>query len=163
MPNESYWAIEEGGNQTPYSFARVFEFANGKFWNLNDIKAKSSFLNVRAFKTKKININQRFIDKSKNIEIMKSDFLRGTNWVEMNKKVTEIGNGWRLPTDDELKYISNVLEKNRLVGCYWVDDEDYKTSSYSSDYQKYHKVGNCNSKYLQAWQNLNVILVKDIL
>ncbi len=161
MPNTKYWTLNEDGNQFPYTFARFFEFGDGKFWYNNEFMKKSEFLNVRALRVRQVDISKTYLDRQIKLEIMKSDYIRGSDWIEMNKKIKDLGNGWRLPTADELKYIRNIMAVDELFGCYWVDDQDYKTSSYGQENENYHRVGNCNSKFLQSWQKINVRLVKD--
>ena len=44
-----------------------------------------------------------------NLEIAQNDFPRKLYWYDIEKALTDLGNGWRLPTKDEL----NLLYKNK--------------------------------------------------
>jgi hypothetical protein len=77
-----------------------------------------------------------------NIEIAQYDFPSFMNWEDAQKACSNLGDGWRLPTKDELNYLyvnqiaiggftnksywsSTVGDDERAVGQFFVLDGDY--------------------------------------
>ena len=67
-----------------------------------------------------------------NIEIAQYDFPEQMNWKDANKACAELGDGWRLPTKDEL----NTLYQNKNEIGNFSEDKQYwsSTLSWYSDY-----------------------------
>ena len=65
-----------------------------------------------------------------NLDIAQNDFPEEMDWDEAKKACTALGNGWRLPTKDELNLL--YLNKGKISGCpsckYWSSTE-YDSSS----------------------------------
>jgi hypothetical protein len=76
------------------------------------------------------------------IEVAQYDFPSFMNWVDATKACADLGDGWRLPTKDELKYLyvnkiaigeftnktywsSTVVDDETAVGQFFEGDGDY--------------------------------------
>jgi hypothetical protein len=76
------------------------------------------------------------------IEVAQYDFPIFMNWVDATKACADLGDGWRLPTKDELKYLyvnkiaigeftnksywsSTVVDNETAVGQFFILDGDY--------------------------------------
>jgi hypothetical protein len=76
------------------------------------------------------------------IEVAQYDFPSFMNWVDATKACADLGDGWRLPTKDELKYLyvnkiaigeftnksywsSTVVDNETAVGQFFILDGDY--------------------------------------
>ena len=78
-----------------------------------------------------------------NLEVAQYDFPNKMNWYEANKAFHKLGDGWRLPTKDEL----NTLYQNKIaIGGflnynYWSSTENDKYKAwyqrFTSGYQGY--------------------------
>jgi hypothetical protein len=64
-----------------------------------------------------------------NIEVAIKDFPKRMRWVEANSECEALGDGWRLPTKDELNLL--YLNKDRIGGFskgnYWSSTDTGKT------------------------------------
>ena len=65
-------------------------------------------------------------NKIENLEVMNKD-LGKMNWDDAMKEVAELGDGWRLPTKEECKYILHPNE-SKLLNLN-TSDGKYRTSS----------------------------------
>jgi hypothetical protein len=74
------------------------------------------------------------------LQVANQDFSNGMTWQEAKRACSELGSGWRLPTEEELKAIYKQLYKNGLgnfKGSYYWCSTDYyffSTAWYFSDY-----------------------------
>jgi hypothetical protein len=73
-------------------------------------------------------------NKIENLEVMNKD-LGEMNWDDAMKEVAELGDGWRLPTKEECKYIlhpneSKLLNLNSSDGEYWTSSEKGQERAY---------------------------------
>ena len=67
-----------------------------------------------------------------NIEVARNDFSNVQTWMDANRKCNGLGEGWRLPTKDELNRLYNNKDK---IGGFKdsVFDDVYWSSSESAD------------------------------
>lgn len=65
------------------------------------------------------------------IEIAQTDFPKTMNWIKAKKACASLGDGWRLPTIDELNQI--YLNKDKIGGF----DSDYSFYWSSSEFGEY--------------------------
>ena len=122
-----YWSISEKdfvGNYIAYAHRMGDPFNVGDFWF-----KKVEFL-VRAvrFNTGVAQTSEEIIGKPfkiDNIEVAQNDFRNKMNWDDAKKACAALGNGWRLPTKDEM----NILNQNSIYingfsyGSYWTSTE----------------------------------------
>jgi len=76
-----------------------------------------------------------------NIEIAQYDFPEQMNWKDANKACAELGDGWRLPTKDELNTLyQNKNEIGNFTGdVYWSSTE--VVNSYAFAWLQYFNGG----------------------
>jgi hypothetical protein len=105
----------------------------------------------------------KIIDENFNFEVASEDLPDKYNWYKAIEEVKKIGNGWRLPTKEELK----ILYKRKdgigdfASDYYWSSSE---VNSYYAWYQ-YFNIGYqyyYYNKYLKYF-NFRVRAVRDIL
>ena len=65
------------------------------------------------------------------LEVAQNDFPREMNWNEANKACEALGNGWRLPTKDEL----NILYQNKDKIGGFASASYWSSSEYVIDYE----------------------------
>lgn len=134
--NDYYWSSSEAGFNLKWS-------QNLKSHDLQTLSIGRVFPHyVRAVRTFKIDpdslkkvrqeeFNKTIIGKSikiSNYEVAEYDFPKdGMNWDDANKACKALGEGWRLPTIDELKFL--YLNKNEIRGF---GDRSYWSSTQSS-------------------------------
>ena len=68
--------------------------------------------------------------KLNSIEIAQFDLPGEVTWYNDKRECKELGNGWRLPTKDELE---NMFNNKDLIGNFF-NVNYWSSSSYSSDY-----------------------------
>lgn len=73
--------------------------------------------------------------KIENLEVAQYDFLNMMKWWEAKAECAKLGNGWRLPTKDEL----NILYENKdkiggFAGSYWSSTEDYNGYAWNQNF-----------------------------
>lgn len=72
-------------------------------------------------------------EKNQTIEIYEKDFSEQLNWHDANSYCNKLGNGWRLPTIEELKlmFINKDELKFAQYGycCYWSEENINSESS----------------------------------
>ena len=88
--------------------------------------------------------------KIANIEVAQYDFPEKMKWDEAKAAVTKLGDGWGLPTKDEL----NVLYQNKdkiggfASSTYWSSTEnDYNFAWFQYFYNGFQNYGNKNGTY----------------
>ena len=77
-----------------------------------------------------LNIGKPF--KISNLEVVQKDFPNVMNWNDAKEACTELGDGWRLPTKDELNQLYN---KKNKIDCfknysYWSSTEQVTDNGY---------------------------------
>lgn len=64
--------------------------------------------------------------KISNLEVVQKDFPNVMNWNDAKEACTELGDGWRLPTKDELNILFNNKDKiGGFAGGYYWSSNDY--------------------------------------
>ena len=91
-----------------------------------------------------------------NFEVAQNDFTKKMNWYYAKKACADLGNGWRLPTKDEL----NLLYKNKdKIGgfadnVYWSSSNEASSSTLAwkqgFDYGDQHISNKYDTKYVRA-------------
>jgi len=78
--------------------------------------------------------------KMGNLEITQKNFPDIMNWFEANNSCQSLGNGWRLPTIDELNFIDKnkikIVDLSKKNEFYWSFTEVTKDSSYLLNFGK---------------------------
>ena len=69
----------------------------------------------------------------KNIEVARNDFPNKQNWNDAIAKCNKLGEGWRLPTSDELNKLYNNRKKIGGFKDNYFDGPNYWSSSESAD------------------------------
>ena len=90
----------------------------------------------------------------KNIEVAQHDFPNAQTWNDAIAKCKGLGNGWRLPTSDELNKLYN--NKNKIGGFKsgWLDDF-YWSSTEASENLVYYQCFGDGQKYTSEKRNKN--------
>ena len=133
-----YWSSTEEA----YSTSRGTAFSQNEFsqasitWNPYYVRA------VRALEqseSEKNMIRKNIMGKSikiGNIEVAQYDFPKIMNWEDAKKACADLGEGWKLPSKDELKY----LYQNRVAiggfapGVYWSSTEGGSFNAWFQDF-----------------------------
>lgn len=72
-----------------------------------------------------------------NLEIAQNDFPRKLYWYDIEKALTDLGNGWRLPTKDELNIM--FLNKEKISGFansrYWSSTDGGDNSAWGQGFE----------------------------
>jgi len=102
--------------------------------------------------------------KIENLEVAQNDFPKEMNWYDAKKACTDLGNGWKLPTKDELNLL--YINKDKIggfasgnYGIYWSSTENDASSAwkqyFSSGWQNYGssttKDNECNVRAVRAF------------
>ena len=113
--NSNYWTSIENANNT----AICYDFKDGsKLWFYD----KAEKCNVRLVKDYKVNTDNIIIGS---LAIATNDLSIKMNWKDANEAVKNYGQGWRLPTKDELNtmYINKAYIGNFDQMYYWSSTE----------------------------------------
>ncbi len=72
-----------------------------------------------------------------NLEIAQYDFPNILNWVDANKACEELGNGWRLPSAQELDYLyqNTVVIGSFMKDYYWSSTMDGFEMAWAQDFK----------------------------
>jgi hypothetical protein len=72
-----------------------------------------------------------------NLEIAQYDFPNILNWVDANKACEELGNGWRLPSEQELDYLyqNTVVIGSFMEDYYWSSTMDGFEMAWAQDFK----------------------------
>ena len=125
---ETYWSSTEGDD----GYAWVQEFSGGNQYSTHKdfpsqvrvIRNSTSSNTEPTSKTDYENIIGIPI-KIGNIEVAEYDFPKGMNWNDAKKVCSELGDGWRLPSMDELNtlYQNKVKIRGFADANYWSSTE----------------------------------------
>lgn len=77
-----------------------------------------------------------------NLEIAQNNFPNKMNWEDAQKACADLGEGWRLPTKEELNVMFlNRAEIGDFAGAYWTSTEDNNNQSWAQHFDKDLKNG----------------------
>ena len=116
IANVGYWSSSEI-QVHPIAWMQDFDSGN------QSKEKKNEVYYVRAIRNKQVDINQiiGISIKINNLEIAQYDFSDQMNWDEVNQVFADLGDGWRLPTEDELNIL--YINKHKIGGfsngAYW--------------------------------------------
>ena len=84
------------------------------------------------------------------LEVAQNDFPEFMLWVDAVKACTDLGNGWRLPTKDELNLI--YLKKVKIGGFankgYWSSSEGANSNAWRQDFLNgFQSIDDFNKSY----------------
>jgi GH24 family phage-related lysozyme (muramidase) len=120
--NSFYWSSSKRDDgRYGYQF---LNFVNGGQFDFN----MSEIYNVRAVKNLKLSSNSIIGNAYKidDIEVAEKDFPEKMNWEDAKKACEKLGEGWRLPTKDELKILFRKKDKiGGLSDCYYWSSSEY--------------------------------------
>jgi|Laugresbdmm110sd_1035091.scaffolds.fasta_scaffold05344_3 hypothetical protein len=72
----------------------------------------------------------------RNLEVAQNDFPKEMTWYDAKKACTDLGNGWRLPTKDELNLL--YINKDKIGGFadyyYWSSTEYNNSYAWIQDF-----------------------------
>lgn len=106
----------------------VFGFEKGVFYNINFTLENNQNIEVSSQQIKsEKEKNSSFSIKINDLNLLvASNDLDNMTWIEAKKTCEDLSNGWRLPTEEELKYIySNLFlkkEGNFKGETYWTNN-----------------------------------------
>ena len=77
------------------------------------------------------------------LEVAQNDFTNQCNWRDAVKACSSLGEGWRLPTKDELNlmYINRVVIGGFATKIYWSSTEYVSTLSWLQDFSSGNQIG----------------------
>ena len=84
-----------------------------------------------------------------NLEIAQNNFPNKMNWEDAQKACADLGEGWRLPTKEELNVMFlNRAEIGDFAGAYWSSTEDNNNQSWAQHFDKDLK----NGYFSENWE-----------
>jgi formylglycine-generating enzyme required for sulfatase activity len=131
-----YWSISEKdfvGNYIAYAHRMGNPFNVGDFWFKKvEFLVRAVRSNTGVAQTSNEIIGKPF--KIDNFEVAQNDFRNKMNWDDAKKACAALGNGWRLPTKDEMYILSENSNKigEYARGAYWSSTEDENIDSKSA-------------------------------
>ena len=87
-----------------------------------------------------------------NLEVAQNDFPKQMTWYDAKKACTDLGNGWKLPTKDELNLL--YINKDKIGGFakddYWSSTDDEDNGAWKQNFingSQYGSTNYANPKY----------------
>ena len=81
------------------------------------------------------------------LQVAQNDFPNQMNWADAKKACEALGEGWRLPTIEELNFMYNIKDTLKMSGFSWWSSTVYDDKVYYKDFKNNNFLTNENYRF----------------